>query len=256
MDNHDNRICGVHAVYEALASKHVPIERIHIAREAHSGKLKEILDLAHEREVPVRKEERTVLDRMAEGAVHQGIIAVTAALSYADFEVLFKAEKPVVVVLDGVEDPHNLGAVIRTAEASGASGIIVPERHSAPLSTTVVKASSGASAYVPVVRVKNLVNAIDELKERGLWVVGVDMGATKNWTEFDYTGPVALVFGGEHKGLRRLVREHCDDLVRMPMLGKIASLNISVAAAIVLYEVVRQRRGGPASREEAAGVPK
>ena len=244
MDNHDNRICGVHAVYEALASRRVPIERIHIAREAYSGKLKEILDLAHEREVPVRKEERTVLDRMAEGAVHQGIIAVTAALSYADFEVLFKAEKPVVVVLDGVEDPHNLGAVIRTAEASGASGIVVPERHSAPLSTTVVKASAGASAYVPIVRVKNLVNSIDELKERGLWVVGVDPAGAKNWTEYDYTGPVALVLGGEHRGLRRLVREHCDELVRLPMLGKIASLNISVAAAIVLYEVVRQRRGG------------
>jgi len=246
----DNRICGVHAVYEALVSRGMPIERIHISRETHSGKLKEILDLAHEREVPIRKEERAVLDRMAEGVVHQGIIAVTAALSYSDFEVLFKAEKPVVVILDGVEDPHNLGAVIRTAEASGASGIVVPERHSAPLSTTVVKASAGASAYVPIVRVKNLVNAIDELKERGLWVVGVDPAGTKNWTEYDYTGPVALVLGGEHRGLRRLVREHCDELVRLPMLGKIASLNISVAAAIVLYEVVRQRRrGGPDAKK-------
>ena len=237
-------------MYEALVSRGMPIERIHISRETHSGKLKEILDLAHEREVPIRKEERAVLDRMAEGVVHQGIIAVTAALSYSDFEVLFKAEKPVVVILDGVEDPHNLGAVIRTAEASGTSGIVVPERHSAPLSTTVVKASAGASAYVPIVRVKNLVNAIDELKERGLWVVGVDPAGTKNWTEYDYTGPVALVLGGEHRGLRRLVREHCDELVRLPMLGKIASLNISVAAAIVLYEVVRQRRrGGPDAKK-------
>src|SRR5438128_9245143 len=237
----DNRICGIHPVYEALVSRRTPIERIHIARESHSGKLKEILELAREREVPIRKEERSVLDRMAEGAVHQGIIAVTAALSYADFEVLFKAEKPVVVVLDGVEDPHNLGAVIRTAEASGASGIVVPERHSAPLSATVVKASAGASAYVPIVRVKNLVNAIDELKQRGVWSVGIDPGGTQEWTDFDYTGSVALVFGGEHRGLRRLVREHCDALVRLPMLGKIASLNISVAAGVVLYEVVRQR---------------
>ena len=244
----DNRIYGVHAVFEALASQRTPIERIHISRGAHSSKLKEILDLARERDVPIRKEERSVLDRMAEGAVHQGIIAVTAALSYADFEVLFKSEKPIIVVLDGVEDPHNLGAVIRTAEASNASGIIVPERHSAPLSTTVVKTSAGASAYVPVVRVKNLVNAIDELKERGVWVIGIDPAANKNWTDFDYTGAVALVLGGEHRGLRRLVREHCDMLVRLPMLGKIASLNISVAAAIVLYEIVRQRRGPDAKK--------
>src|SRR4029077_5942900 len=153
------------------------------------------------------------------------------ALSYADFDVLFKSTKPLVVVLDGVEDPHNLGAVIRTAEASGASGIVVPDRHSAPLSATVVKASAGASAYVPIVRAKNLVSAIDELKDHGLWIVGVDAAGTKAWTDFDYKGPVALVLGGEHRGLRRLVREHCDALVRMPMLGNVASLNISVAAA-------------------------
>lgn len=174
----ENRICGIHAVFEALASRRMPVERIHISREAHSPKLKEILELAHERDIPVRKEERSVLDRMANGTVHQGIIAITAALSYAEFDSLFKAEKPLVVVLDGVEDPHNLGAVIRTADACGASGVLVPDRHSAPLSATVVKASAGASAYVPVVRAKNLVNALDELKERGLWIVGVDAVTT------------------------------------------------------------------------------
>src|SRR5262245_58416440 len=197
----DNRICGVHAVYEALASQRLPIERIHISREAHSTRLKEILDLARERGVPVRKEERIVLDRLAEGAVHQGIIAISAALSYAEFDVLFKADKPIVVILDGVEDPHNLGAVVRTAEACGASGVVVPERHSAPLSATVVKASAGASAYVPIVRVRNLVNAIDDMKERGLWIVGVDTAGTQDWTAFDYKGPAALVLGGEHRGL-------------------------------------------------------
>jgi 23S rRNA (guanosine2251-2'-O)-methyltransferase len=237
----DNRICGVHAVFEALSSRQPPIERIHIAREAHSPKVKEILDLARERGVPVRREERGILDRMAEGEVHQGIIAISAALKYADFGVLFKVGKPLVVILDGVEDPHNLGAVMRTAEACGASGVVVPDRHSAPLSATVVKASAGASAYVPVVRVKNLVTAIDEMKERGLWIVGIDPAGAGDWTDFDYSGPIALVLGGEHRGLRRLVREHCDVLVRIPMLGKIASLNISVAAGVVLYEVVRQR---------------
>lgn len=240
----DNRICGTHAVFEALSSRRLPIERIHIARQAHSPKLKEILQLAQERDIPVRKEERAVLDRLSNGTVHQGIIAITAALSYADFESLFKSEKPLVIVLDGVEDPHNLGAVIRTADACGATGVLVPDRHSAPLSATVVKASAGASAYVPVVRAKNLVRAIVELKERGLWIVGVDAGGTKEWTEFDYAVPIALVLGGEHRGLRRLVREHCDAVVRLPMFGKISSLNISVAAGIVLYEIVRQRRGG------------
>jgi 23S rRNA (guanosine2251-2'-O)-methyltransferase len=238
----DNRIFGLHAVYETLASHRVPIERIHISREAHSAKLKEILEMARLRGVPVRKEERSILDRLAEGAAHQGIVAISAAMSYADFEVLFKAERPIIVVLDGIEDPHNLGAVIRTAEASGVAGIVVPERHSATLSATVVKASAGASAYVPIVRAKNLVNTIDEMKERGVWVVGVDPTASQDWTSFDYTGAIAVVLGGEHRGLRRLVREHCDVVVRIPMLGKIGSLNISAAAAVVLYEVVRQRR--------------
>ena len=237
----DNRICGVHAVYEALASQRQPIERIHISREAHSPKLKEIINLARERGVPVRKEERTILDRMSDGAVHQGIIAISGALKYGDFDALFKSENPLVVVLDGIEDPHNLGAVMRTVEACQASGVVVPERHSAPLTATVIKASAGASAYVPVVRVKNLVAAIDEMKERGLWIVGVDPAGTQSWTDFDYRGSTALVLGGEHRGLRRLVREHCDVLVRIPMLGNISSLNISVAAGVVLYEVVRQR---------------
>jgi 23S rRNA (guanosine2251-2'-O)-methyltransferase len=237
----DNRICGVHAVYEALVSGRVPLERIHIGRAPQSPKLKRILDLARERGVPVRKEERMVLDRLASGAVHQGIVAVSAALPYSDFATLFKADKPIVVVLDGVEDPHNLGAVVRTAEACGVSGVVVPERHSAPLTATVVKASAGALAYVPIVRVTNLVNAIDAMKAHGLWVVGVDAAGSQNWTSFDYTGPVAVVLGGEHRGLRRLVREHCDALVRLPMAGQIASLNISVAAGVVLYEIVRQR---------------
>ena len=154
-----------------------------------------------------------------------------------------------IVVLDGVEDPHNLGAVIRTAEASGAAGVIVPERHSAPLSAAVAKASAGALAYVPVIRVGNIASALDELKRRSVWVIGVDEEGDKLWTDFDYTGPVALVFGGEHRGLRRLVREHCDVVVRLPMLGKVGALNVSVTAGIVLYEVVRQRSRVRAVRE-------
>jgi 23S rRNA (guanosine2251-2'-O)-methyltransferase len=236
----DNRICGVHAVFEVLSSGQ-PVERIHVSREAHSGKLRQILELARERDIPVRREERSVLDRLASGTVHQGIVAIAGSAAYGSFEALFTGATPLIVVLDGVEDPHNLGAVIRTAEASGASGVVVPERHSASLTATVVKASAGASAHLPVVRVTNLVSAINEMKARGLWIVGLDPSAKQPWTEFDFKGPVAMVLGGEHKGLRRLVRENCDVLVRLPMLGKVESLNISVAAGVVLYEAVRQR---------------
>ena len=237
----ENCICGVHAVYEALAAGKQPIERIHVAREVRSARLKEIIDLARKRDVPVRKDDRAVLDRLAQGTPHQGILAVIGEFAYAPFERLFESQRSCVVVLDGVEDPHNLGAVIRTAEACGVSGVVVPERHSAPLSAAVAKASAGALAHVPVVRVPNLVSALDELKEKGLWIVGLDAADGGLWTDFDYTVPVAVVLGGEHRGLRRLVRQHCDAIVRLPMLGKVAALNVSVAAGIVLYEVIRQR---------------
>jgi len=234
-------ICGVHAVYEVLSAGQTPVERIHILRDARLPRLKQILDLARERGVPVRKEERSVLDKIAGSVVHQGIVAIAAEATYSPLEKALAAAVPCVVVLDGVEDPHNLGAVIRTAEASGVSGVIVPERHASPLTATVAKASAGALAYVPVVRVGNLATTLEQMKKRGLWVVGVDEEGDRLWTDFDYTGPVVLVFGGEHKGLRRLVREHCDVVVRLPMLGKVQALNVSVAAGVVLYEVVRQR---------------
>jgi 23S rRNA (guanosine2251-2'-O)-methyltransferase len=236
-----NQIFGVHSIFEALTAGNPPLERIYVGRETRSPKLQEVIDLAQKRSVPVRREDRSVLERMAPGVSHQGIIALCGGFKYSPEEILFRAERPFVVVLDGVEDPHNLGAVIRTAEAGKVSGIVVPERHSAPLSDTVAKASAGALAHVPVVRVGNLVSFLDQIKKKGVWVVGVDASGEKLWTEFDYTGPIALVFGGEHRGLRRLVREHCDAVVRLPMLGRVESLNISVTAGVVLYEVVRQR---------------
>jgi 23S rRNA (guanosine2251-2'-O)-methyltransferase len=238
-------ICGVRAVFEALASRRRPVERIHIAREASLSRFQDIIQSAQEQGVPVRREARAALDRLARGSIHQGIVAILGEFAYSSLEALFGSGKPLVVVLDGVEDPQNLGAVIRTSEACGVSGVIVPERHSAPLSAAVARASAGASAYVPVVRVTNLARTLVDLKERGLWVVGVDLVATQNWTAFDYKGPIALVFGGEHRGLRRLVRDQCDAIVGIPMLGKIKSLNVSAAAAVVLYEVVRQRLKEP-----------
>lgn len=239
----DNQICGVHAVYEALLAGTPPIEKIYIGRETRSPRLQEVIDLARRRGVPLLREDRAVLDRLAPRTSHQGIVAACGEYSYSNPDVLFRAKTPCIVVLDGVEDPHNLGAVIRTAEASHASGVVVPERHSAPLSATVAKASAGALAHVPVVRAGNLVNFLDGLKEKGVWIVGVDAAGEQLWTEFDFKVPVALVFGGEHRGLRRLVREHCDAVVRLPMLGKVESLNVSVTAGIVLYEVLRQRSG-------------
>lgn len=237
----DNQICGVHAIFEALAAGNPPIERIYVGRETRSPKLQEVIDLAGQRGIPVRREDRIALERLAPGMSHQGIVAVCGEFAYASQEVLFKTERPCIVVLDGVEDPHNLGAVIRTAEACHVAGVVVPERHSAPLSATVAKASAGALAHVPVIRVGNLVSFLDQLKKKGVWVVGVDASGEQLWTGFDYTGPIALVFGGEHRGLRRLVRDHCDALVRLPMLGNVESLNISVTAGVVLYEVIRQR---------------
>jgi len=234
-------ICGVHAVYEALSAWRSPIERIHVSRDARIPRLKELLEMARERGVPVRRENRDVLDRLAPGATHQGVVAVVADVTYAPLEKLTGDGVPCIIVLDGVEDPHNLGAVIRSAEASGASGVVVPDRHSAPLSATVAKASAGAVAHLPVARVGNLAAALNDFKKQGMWVVGVDEEGDRLWTEFDYTTAVVLVLGGEHRGLRRLVREHCDVVVRLPMLGKVTSLNVSVAAGVVLYEVVRQR---------------
>jgi 23S rRNA (guanosine2251-2'-O)-methyltransferase len=236
-----NQLFGVHSIYEALTAGNPPIERIYVGREIRSPKLQDVIELASQRGVPVRREDRNVLERMAPGVSHQGIIALCGEFRYSPEEILFRAERSFVVILDGVEDPHNLGAVIRTAEAGNVSGIVVPERHSAPLSDTVAKASAGALAHVPVVRVGNLVSFLEQIKKKGVWVVGVDASGEKLWTEFDYTGSIALVFGGEHRGLRRLVREHCDVVVRLPMLGKVESLNISVTAGVVLYEVVRQR---------------
>lgn len=234
-------IFGIHSVQELLQSGTWPVERLHVAGDLHAHRLKPILDLARSRGIPVRREDKQVLDRLTGGAVHQGVAAVTADAAYAPLERAFDSPLPCIVVLDGVEDPHNLGAILRTADASGVSGVIVPERHSAPLSATVAKVAAGALSHVPVIRVGNIASTIGQLKERGIWVVGVDADGDKLWSAFDYTSPVALVFGSEHKGLRRLVRERCDAVVRLPMKGKVGALNVSVAAGALLYEVLRQR---------------
>ena len=238
-------LIGAHPVLEALRAGRRSLQRIYVAKGSDSEAVREILDLARSQGVPVRRENRENLDRLAgTRKAHQGVVALAGEGAYSSLEDILQAENPLFVLLDGVQDPHNLGAVIRTADAAGATGLIVPERRTAPLSAVVAKSSAGAIEHVPIVQVKNLVSTLKTLKQRQVWVVGVDPGADADWTSFDYTGPVALVLGGEGGGIRRLVRENCDVCVRLPMRGRIDSLNVSVAAGIVLFEVVRQRALG------------
>jgi len=197
--------------------------------------------MARRAQVPVRFEPRSALDRLAGTSAHQGVVALGAAQKYADLDVAAASE--MVVVLDGVEDPHNLGAVIRTAHAAGAGSVIIPERRAAGVTDVVAKAAAGALEHLPVVRVTNVNRALEDLKQRGFWIYGLDEHGPEDYARTEYASPTAFVLGGEGKGLHEQVRKHCDLLVRIPLAGKIASLNVSVAAGIVLFEWKR-RKGG------------
>lgn len=236
-------LAGIHAVEEALVSGR-PIRRIVIARGQHGSRIQKILDLARSRGVTVRFEDRAQLDRASPAQHHQGVIAFAASKAAVEIEDLLKNEGPsqLLVLLDGVEDPHNLGAIVRTALAAGADGILIPERRSAGLTETVARVSAGALSHLPVSQVKNLARAIEQLKEANFWVIGLDESATKSYTEVDYKGRVAVVMGSEGAGLHELVRKRCDFVVSIPTSGPVGSLNVSVAAGIVLFEIVRQRR--------------
>jgi len=242
-----NLICGINPVIEALIASTRHFDRLLIVKGLRSKRLSEAIRRATKLGVPLRFEMRETLDRMAGGVAHQGIIAIVSEKPVLSLESLLDSarEPALLVVLDGVEDPRNLGAILRTAEAAGADGVMLPERHSAGLSETVSRASAGAIEHVRVARVGNLVQALEALKARGIWVVGFDAAGSERWDAVDLTRPVALVLGGEGRGIRRLVREHCDHLVSIPHFGHIGSLNVSVAAGIALYEVVRQRRSVP-----------
>jgi 23S rRNA (guanosine2251-2'-O)-methyltransferase len=249
-------VFGVQPVLEALRAEARPVERITIAEGAHESRLHEIFELARAARVPVRRAPRSELQRLAEGANHQGVVATIAAARYTDSDELLDSlaarvgtlDPPLAVVLDGVEDPRNLGAVIRTVECAGAHGVFLPERRAAGLTETVAKAAAGALEYVPIARAVNIVRLLEELKGRGIWTVGTAADAKVAYNEWDWTQPCALLLGGEGEGLRRLVRERCDVLVSLPLRGRIESLNVSVAAGVVLYEAVRQRT---AARSEA-----
>ena len=238
-----NLICGINPVLEALAAGTRHFDRLLVVKGLRNRRISDAIGRASQLGVPLRFEPREALDRMAGGVPHQGLIAVVSEKALVGLDQLLDATRApaLVVVLDGIEDPRNLGAILRTAEAAGADGVVLPERHSAGLSETVARASAGGLEHVRVARGGNLVQALEAMKARGIWVVGFDAAGTERWDQVDCRGPVALVFGGEGKGLRRLVREHCDHLVALPLFGHVASLNVSVAAGIALYEVIRQR---------------
>jgi 23S rRNA (guanosine2251-2'-O)-methyltransferase len=244
-----NQIYGLIPVLEALRAGNKKLEQITIAEGARHGRLREVLELAKHARVPVHRAPRFALDRALPGASHQGIIARIAAATYRDADELLDqlsaqvgtAAPPLVLGLDAVEDPRNLGAILRTAECAGVNGVFIPERRAVGLTATVAKAAAGALEHIPVARVINLVQLMEQLKQRKIWVIGAAADGTSDYTEWDWTVPSALFLGGEGTGLHRLVRERCDALVRIPLLGRIESLNVSVAAGVILYEALRQR---------------
>ena len=238
-------IAGRNPVSEAIRSGR-PIDKILVARGEKTGAVVGILAKAREKQIPVKEADRVKLDFLSGSAPHQGIIALAAAKDYSSVEDILayaaeKGEPPFLIVLDELEDPHNLGAIIRTAECVGAHGVIIPKRRSVGLSYTVGKASAGAVEYMRVARVTNIANLLDDLKKQGVWIYGADMNGT-DYTQCDMSGACALVIGNEGKGMARLVREKCDVIVSLPMKGHINSLNASVAAGILMYHALQGRR--------------
>jgi 23S rRNA (guanosine2251-2'-O)-methyltransferase len=249
---HKDKIFGINPILEALRAGR-PVQRLLIAEQRKPDKdTAEIIRLAKNRGIEIRMMSREALNREAPHGVHQGVIAIAAAHEYATIDDILnipenRGETPLFLILDGVEDPRNLGAIMRTAEAAGVHGVIIPERRAAGLNETVAKAAAGALEYVAVAKVVNIVNTIETLKERGVWVAAAEADGEMQYWDADFVRPTVLVLGGEDKGVRRLVKEHSDYTVSLPLMGRISSLNVSVATGIMLYEALRQRRGKKSS---------
>ena len=238
-------IYGRNPVLEALESGH-EINRIIVLEGSKDKPIQKIIDISKERKYLIQYLDRKKMDRITDGENHQGVIAYVAPYHYHEVEDLIeiaktKGEEPFLIICDEITDPHNLGSIIRTANAVGAHGVIIPKRRSALINQTVVKTSCGAVEYVPVAKVTNISQTIEELKTYGLWIVGTDMGA-QNYSDAKLTGSIGVVIGNEGKGIGRLVKEKCDFMISLPMLGEVSSLNAAVAGAVVMYEVVRQRQ--------------
>ncbi len=231
-------LAGVHPVREALRAQR-PLDKILIAKGTAGPRIQEIVDLCRTASIPIRFESREVLDRTSKGVPHQGVIAFGAAHHYVELDAILDGAQ-LLVVLDGVEDPHNLGAIVRTAHAAGANAVIVPERRAAPLTETVDRAAAGALEYLPVARVTNISQTLDRLKQRGFWIYGLDERGTELYHQTTFASPTVIVLGSEGKGLHQNVQNHCDVLLRIPMAGEVSSLNVSVAAGVVLFEWRKQ----------------
>jgi 23S rRNA (guanosine2251-2'-O)-methyltransferase len=243
-----NFIYGINAVAEALKARGRAFQWVGVSKERHDLRLQRVVEECRRQGVAVRFIPRPELDRMAGNNAHQGVVAVTSAKQYNDLDDVVGAKRgeySLIVVLDGIEDPHNLGAVLRTADAAGVDGVIIPERRAASVTAIVAKASAGASEHLPIAKVTNIARTLEELKEKNLWTVGLDERGTQAYDSLDYNMDCAIVLGSEGKGVHELVRKKCDFLVSIPMLGKVPSLNVSVAAGVVLYEIVRQRNKKP-----------
>lgn len=244
-DSDESIVAGRNPVIELLKTEQ-PVDKILMQKgDRQGGSLGKIAAMAKDRGIPVKDVAKEKLDMMCPGAAHQGVAAVVAAARYADLSEIEekaaqKGEPLFVVICDGIEDPHNLGAIIRTADAAGAHGVIIPRRHGAGLTASAVKSSAGAASHVLVARVANLASTVEELKKKNVWIYAADMGG-ENWCGIDYSGAVGVVVGSEGSGVSRLIRDKSDTIVGLPMYGEVNSLNASVAAALVLYEVARQR---------------
>jgi 23S rRNA (guanosine2251-2'-O)-methyltransferase len=249
---------GLHPVEEAIRSGNRRLESVLIARR-QDAKLRAILDACKTAGIPVRLESKDQLTRLARTATHQGVVAIVAERGFLSLQDLAKprGEHLFLLALDGVEDPHNLGALLRTADGAGVDGVILPERRAAPVNATVMKTSAGAAEHVRIARVTNLVRALEELKRQNIWCVGLDERGSEDYDAFDFRCHCVLVLGGEGGGLHDLARRTCDHLLRIPMAGQVSSLNVSVAGAIVMYEAARQRRAKLVSAKvnDAAAKP-
>ena len=240
-------IIGRNPILEILKSGK-EIEKIFIAKGQLKGSIEKIIGIAKDRGIVIQQVDRNKLDQMSQGNIHQGVIALVGDYKYSTVDEIMNKAKglnkpPFIIVLDGIEDPHNLGAIIRTAECGGVDGIIIPKRRSVHVTQGVYSSSAGAVEHMSIAKVTNISDTIEKLKEKGLWIYGADVSGEENYFDRDLKGPIALVIGSEGRGISRVVKEKCDFLLKIPMFGQISSLNASNAASILIYEVIRQNHG-------------
>ncbi len=247
MSKNSEGLFGINTLLEALRSGSRDLDKVYVAKGLHGKGIDEIVRICKSHGIYIHFESREVVDRLSGTAKNQGVFGVVAAKEYSTVEDILELskkrnEKPFILILDGVEDPRNFGAIIRTAEGAGVHGIIIPKHRSSGLTDVVARTSAGAIEYIHIAKVTNIAQTIDWLKGQGVWIYGLDMDGDKEYDKVDYPESLAIVIGGEGKGIRELVRKACDEIVRIPLFGKISSLNVSVAAGVILFEMTKKRR--------------